>query len=58
MAFGEGVPDLPRFSGLVSKEMAISNGNIEGGEEIRVSDFWVKIEADQFLIIREESKTL
>jgi hypothetical protein len=38
--------------------MAISNGNIEGGEEIRVSDFWVKIEADQFLIIREESKTL
>ena len=58
MAFGEGVPDLPGISGLAPIEMAISNGNIEGGEDIRVSDFWVKIEADQFLIIRAEPKTL
>jgi len=58
MAFGEGVPDLPRFSGLVAKEGAISNRNIDGGEEIRVSDFFIKIESNQFLIIGVESITM
>ncbi|KAJ6745703.1 hypothetical protein OIU74_028389 [Salix koriyanagi] len=58
MAFGEGVPDLPRLPGLVAEEGAISNRNIDGGEVIRVSDFFVKIELNQFLIIGVEPITV
>jgi hypothetical protein len=46
MTFGEGFPDLPRFFGLVAKDMGISNGSMDGGEEFRVCDSRVEIETD------------
>ncbi|KAJ6766202.1 hypothetical protein OIU79_022210 [Salix purpurea] len=58
MMFGEGFPDLPRLFGLVAKDMGISNGSMDGVEEIRVRNFRADIETNQFFIIGTEPITM